>query len=528
MSRKTGIYKITEKDTGYCYIGQAVDLNRRLREHKNAYSNQLIDRYIREKGKDNFSFEIIEECDISQLNEREKYYIEKFNSYRNGFNQTPGGTTFSPAKGEKVNTAKLKDSEILAYRKRFVNEQIKDLYKEVETKISYSSFERAMLGGTYRHLPIYKKIKNEWIYPIGYIGEYFPVRETKSFKSKPKIKKDLLTDEQVLTIRKLYVIATLDQLYNELNIYNLSLKRLKKVVFNSNYFPEIPFYNKDSLKWENIKENNNDLPIESKKRPSNLLANEIINMRKIFYETKSYFEVIKAFPNIKFTFLKQIISGKFRFEFPYYSEEKSCWVFPKTYNEEKQRKFLLEIEKEKADIKKVALINSSGENNPRATLTNEQVMEIRRKSIYISPRQLVTEYNSTTSIIDNIVGGRSFIKLPYFNQKKITWVYPENWNGPKEQFILKDFLPRRSTNTFGEIIEIRYLFNVKHISLPKIKELLNITIDKINIFYIANGTTWKIAPIYQNNKWIIPEFYSSELIEQFNEILSNLEDKYDY
>ena len=40
---------------------------------------------------DNFTFETVEECKIIDLGDREKYYIEKYNTYKNGYNSTAGG-----------------------------------------------------------------------------------------------------------------------------------------------------------------------------------------------------------------------------------------------------------------------------------------------------------------------------------------------------------------------------------------------------------------------------------------------------
>lgn len=93
-----GIYKITNKVNGHSYIGQSVDIARRWRQHRNlasnpndsSYNNPLY-RAIRKYGIDNFVFEIIEECSVDKLNELEQYYIEKFNTFFDGYNLTLGG-----------------------------------------------------------------------------------------------------------------------------------------------------------------------------------------------------------------------------------------------------------------------------------------------------------------------------------------------------------------------------------------------------------------------------------------------------
>lgn len=97
--RISGIYKIENKVNGKIYIGQSVDVYRRLKKHiwdiKNE-NNQYLYRAFRKYGIENFTYELIEECPIEELNEKEKYYIKKFNSYvgydnANGYNLNIGG-----------------------------------------------------------------------------------------------------------------------------------------------------------------------------------------------------------------------------------------------------------------------------------------------------------------------------------------------------------------------------------------------------------------------------------------------------
>ena len=48
-------------------------------------------RAFRKYGIENFEFSVLEECSSLELNEKEKYYIEKYNSLYDGYNQTVGG-----------------------------------------------------------------------------------------------------------------------------------------------------------------------------------------------------------------------------------------------------------------------------------------------------------------------------------------------------------------------------------------------------------------------------------------------------
>lgn len=93
---KTGIYKITNQKTKECYIGQAVDLASRWKDHAKCglgidtpAGNKLY-KAIQEFGIWNFSWEVLEICPRDQLNEKEKYYIGLYDSKNFGYNSTTG------------------------------------------------------------------------------------------------------------------------------------------------------------------------------------------------------------------------------------------------------------------------------------------------------------------------------------------------------------------------------------------------------------------------------------------------------
>lgn len=96
----TGIYKITNMINGKSYIGQSVDIHRRWRmeiSDSNNVNNHSYDyplmRAFRKYGVDNFKFEIIEECKNEELNQKEIYWIDYFDTFFHGYNQTLGGDT---------------------------------------------------------------------------------------------------------------------------------------------------------------------------------------------------------------------------------------------------------------------------------------------------------------------------------------------------------------------------------------------------------------------------------------------------
>ena len=91
-----GIYKITNQETGECYIGQATDVRRRWMDHCKAgigidtpQGNQLY-AAMKEYGLDSFSFELLLECKPEELNAKEKYFIELYNSDAIGYNGNKG------------------------------------------------------------------------------------------------------------------------------------------------------------------------------------------------------------------------------------------------------------------------------------------------------------------------------------------------------------------------------------------------------------------------------------------------------
>ena len=87
----TGIYKITEIESGKCYIGQAANLADRWKQHikrgvgaETPTRNKLYPAMIA-AGPENFTFEVVELCDRQLLDEREDYWQDYFKAKEFGY-----------------------------------------------------------------------------------------------------------------------------------------------------------------------------------------------------------------------------------------------------------------------------------------------------------------------------------------------------------------------------------------------------------------------------------------------------------
>ena len=94
---KPGIYKITNIDSGKCYIGKSTNVKKRITDHFKSsigiktIADQAVHHEIWKTGFWNWAIEIVIYCEKEQLNELEKYYIDFFKSNTFGYNKTGGG-----------------------------------------------------------------------------------------------------------------------------------------------------------------------------------------------------------------------------------------------------------------------------------------------------------------------------------------------------------------------------------------------------------------------------------------------------
>jgi len=130
-----GIYKITSP-TNRVYIGQSVDINYRWNDYKNKDSKSQVrlNRSFKKYGVENHSFEVVEECLVELLSDRERFWQDKYNVTNGGLNCRL--TTTKDKSGYFSEESKFKMSE--SAKKKIIT-------KEHRQKLTDSN-SRSMLG----------------------------------------------------------------------------------------------------------------------------------------------------------------------------------------------------------------------------------------------------------------------------------------------------------------------------------------------------------------------------------------------
>ena len=92
----SGIYKITCIKTGEIYIGKSTDVKSRWQQHcKSAFNcgtiaHSLLHTKMKQYGIEQFTFELVEQVPKEQLSEREKFYINFYQTKETGLNERNG------------------------------------------------------------------------------------------------------------------------------------------------------------------------------------------------------------------------------------------------------------------------------------------------------------------------------------------------------------------------------------------------------------------------------------------------------
>lgn len=90
------VYRIVNEVDDKCYVGVTkFPIEKRLQQHfrdSKRFPNRSLYKAINTFGKEKFSIELLEECDAETKSKKEIFWIDKFNSYINGYNDTYGGS----------------------------------------------------------------------------------------------------------------------------------------------------------------------------------------------------------------------------------------------------------------------------------------------------------------------------------------------------------------------------------------------------------------------------------------------------
>lgn len=169
------IYKITNSINYKIYIGKTINLQKRIAKYKRSLkkeSSQNIIKSMKKYGFENFMFEIIYECEsLDELNDKEKYFINSFNSMNEevGYNMTSGGDggdTLSKHINKemifKKRNEKYRGNNVFQYR-HDLDEHVKEMIELNSSGWSVNDLSKKYKCSTkaiMSRLPNYKKISS--------------------------------------------------------------------------------------------------------------------------------------------------------------------------------------------------------------------------------------------------------------------------------------------------------------------------------------------------------------------------------
>lgn len=229
-----GIYKITNKTTQKCYIGQSKELERRLYSHMSCRENSRIDNAIKDDP-ENFTYEIIELCTQEQLNNREKYWINYYDSYIDGYNRTPGGTYYNCPTKDSITL--LSDEDIRLIRKCYTDTSYHS-GAEVQRKF-FPNLDRHLIAQVYNG-----QVRTD-IMPEVYEDNYTHINK-KTRQLGDKNPASILNEEDVKHIRILYMDNTRQTIFSLFPQYN---ERLITSVLSGQNWGHLPIYHKKQKRW---------------------------------------------------------------------------------------------------------------------------------------------------------------------------------------------------------------------------------------------------------------------------------------
>lgn len=221
-----GIYKITNNINHNVYIGQSVEVEERIKEHKRIAFRENRSTYtyplytdMRKYGIENFSFEIIKECKKEELNKFELYYIKIYDSFKNGYNQTPGGD--ATALGNLSNHHILTEDDVFNIRTRYLNHETRwSVYQDYKDLVSIDTFSHIWTGKTWK-----------WVMPEVFTLENIEWHKNHLGERSLMWKNVKVTEDDVKNIRQLKHLK-----YTRKSVYELYKNKISFSAFNAIWY----------------------------------------------------------------------------------------------------------------------------------------------------------------------------------------------------------------------------------------------------------------------------------------------------
>jgi len=208
-----GIYKITSP-SGKIYIGQSKDITKRWKKYENLKcKNQIkIYRSLLKYGVENHIFEIIEECEIHELNNKERYYQEFYNVIgNNGLNLLLTSTEEKCQILSEETIAKIK----IASTGRKHSEETKNYLKLINSKENHPNFGRTFTNEHKQNLSKSRTgEKNCWF------GKNLPEETREKMKQNHSRSKKVINTENGVIYRSCRLASEIENInYNTLYKY---------------------------------------------------------------------------------------------------------------------------------------------------------------------------------------------------------------------------------------------------------------------------------------------------------------------
>ena len=147
-----GIYKITNDITGKVYIGQSVDIFRRWKQHQEhclhyelSKEDWHIDLY---NNPQNYSFKVIEVCQKEELDTKEIYWIDYYNSFNDGLNKTSGGRHREQFNKAINKSYIMEDGTVICPDEYLDKPLTKEMKKELCSIVAIKDSRRVVTGWT--------------------------------------------------------------------------------------------------------------------------------------------------------------------------------------------------------------------------------------------------------------------------------------------------------------------------------------------------------------------------------------------